>query len=194
MSPYITAQLVGFLGFLLLTCGPYFKNKDNNIKLDIVASSLLFLQWILLSQPGLAAINIMSITLSIGALTARKNKFIDSMLPLFYPVGLLVLLWFAKGTVIDLICIIGFFSLITSKKSKEIRTFRSYAILTAIAFTCSGILAGSIPAVIFSAIRASLHAYRLWELNKFQQTLPAYAATTSDLAHGTTPQPVSGQA
>ena len=173
MSLYITAQLVGFLGFLLLSSAPYLKTKDNNVRVEIVACIFLALQWHMLAQPSLVVINVINITLSIGALSVKDSKLIDKSLPLFYPISLLAILWFSKGTVVDALALIGVFSLITSKRAKDMRTFRSQAMLACLAFTSSGILAQSIPAVIFGVIRFSLHSYRLSEIT--WQTKPPFA-------------------
>jgi len=172
MNLYITAQLVGFLGFLLLTGAPYLKTKDNFIKVEILASILLSLQWLMLAQPGLAIINILNIALSIGALRATTCTLTDKAMPLFYPLSLLVILLVSKGTIVDAFCIIGFFSFITSKKAKDIRTFRSYAMVSTIAFTISGYLALSIPSIIFGTICSLSHAYKLIELHRFDAPCP----------------------
>lgn len=164
MSLYITAQLVGFLGYLLLTGGSYLKDKDNVIKAEIFASFLLSLQWYMLSQPGFASINLLLIFISAGSLLGRKNDIIHKTLPIFYPIGLLVILLISNGTIVDILCLIGFCAEITSKRSKDLCSFRGYAIIAVLSYAISGFIALSIPALLFNTARLSIHAYRLNEL------------------------------
>ncbi len=164
MSLYITAQLVGFLGFLLLTSAPYFKNKDTFIKVDILACVLLSLQWFMLAQPGLAVMNMLNVAHSAGVLKAKNSAYIKKAMPLFYPISLVILLLVSKGTIIDALCIIGFFSLMKAKNSKDMLTFRGYALSATVVFTYAGYLALSIPSMLFETLRIFIHGYRLIEL------------------------------
>jgi hypothetical protein len=168
MSLYITAQLIGFLGFLLLTGAPYFKNKETFIKIDISACLFLFLQWLMLAQPGLAIMNILNITHSISVLKAN-NIIAKKMLPLFYPLSLAIFLLVLDTTTINALCIIGFLFLIKAKNSKDMVTFRSYALIATLALAYSGYLALSIPAMAFGTLRILIHSYRLAELLQFRK-------------------------
>lgn len=172
MSLYITAQLVGFLGYLFLTASPSFKNQYHTIKMDVLACVFLSLQWFLLDQPCLLALNILNITVSLSALHAANNARTQKAMLLFYPFGIAVLglLGILSGgnNVITTFCIIGFCAIVSSKKAQDSRTFRKYAMLSTMAFTASGALALSLPAILFNTLRFSLHAYRLHELTSIR--------------------------
>jgi len=168
MSIYITAQLVGFLGYLLLTRAPYSKDKHNIIKTEILACAFLSIQWFLLQQPGLLVMNFMNISLSYCALKAMHDPRIDRAMPLFYPIGIIVLLSSPGGLVINLLCALGFLAMVTARKSQDMRTFREFSMLAALVFVTCGIFASSIPAITFNLLFFSIHAYRLWGMYELE--------------------------
>jgi len=179
MSIYITAQLVGFLGYLLLSAAPYFRNKDDTIKMDILACVFLSVQWFMLNQSSLLVLNILNIALSLSTLKVSQNKILEKYIFLFYPLSLLMILMFASGTIVDVFCIIAFFALVTAKKAQDKNTFRSFSMLSSLAFAFAGALAFSLPALIFNMLRFTMHSYRFIELYNLPQLCLAYAKVQS---------------
>lgn len=164
MSIYLTAQIIGFLGYLFLVSGPTFKEIKNIIRTDILACILLSVQWIMLEQPSLLILNVLNIILSICALGISQKQYFKKAMVLFYPIGGLTLLSVSNGTIIDVFCMLGFFGLVASKTSHNITQFRGFAIVSSSAFIMSGALALSIPAVLFNLVRISLHIKTLMKI------------------------------
>jgi hypothetical protein len=169
MSLYITAQIVGFLGYLFLTSAPYSRNRHNIIKIEILAIILISTQWLLLEQPGLFSLSFMNIALCYCALKATNSPRIEKAMSLFYPISIIVLLSCPGNIAINILCLLGFSALVTSKKSQTMIAFRGFSMLAALIFIASGTLAASSPAVIFNLLFFSIHAYRLWGTKTFTQ-------------------------
>lgn len=175
MSIYLTAQIIGFLGYLFLVSAPTFKDIKNIVRTDILACALLSVQWILLEQPSLLILNVLNIILSICALGISQKQYFKKAMVLFYPIGGLTLLSVSNGTIIDVFCMLGFFGLVASKTSHNITQFRGYAIVSSSAFIISGALALSIPAVLFNLVRISMHIKTIINI---AHTMPKVVRTT----------------
>ncbi|MGH1374895.1 MAG: YgjV family protein [Alphaproteobacteria bacterium] len=166
MTPYIIAQSVGLLGYLFFISATQFKTRRKIIQIETLAYLILCLQWYLLGQTTLMSINILFIITSFCALYANKNPKIQNAMPLLYPLCGLALLTISHYTLIDILAMVALFCTIASKSSNTITTFRSYAIITAITFIVCAILTMSIVPLIFNAIFALGHSYRLWTIHK----------------------------
>ena len=155
MTPYIIAQLVGFLGYLFLITAPNFSEKKQIIKIELIACSLLCAQWALLGHSNLIVLNILNImvTLIVLNFAGKTNKII----PIFYPLGCFIFLIISKGTAIDALCIIAFFAFTRAKISQDMHTFRSFSVMAGTTFMLCGLIALSIPAIIFNGIFAFGH-------------------------------------
>lgn len=155
MTPYIIAQLVGFLGYLFLITAPNFSDKKQIIKIELIACSLLCAQWTLLGHSTLIVLNVLNImvTLIVLNFAGKTNKII----PIFYPLGCLIFLIVSNGTALDALCIIAFFAFTRAKISQDMLTFRTFSFMAGATFMLCGLIALSIPAVIFNAIFAFGH-------------------------------------
>ncbi len=168
MSIYITAQITGFLGYIFLTSAPNFKTKNQIIQTDILACSFLCLQWAMLGQPTLLILNILNMSISIFVLKfegspVTKNATVSMLL-----IGCLALMIVSQGTIIDALCIVAFCLMLRAKISSDIITFRSFSILAGITFALCGILAASIPAILFNILLVLFHLEKIRELNILQ--------------------------
>tara|TARA_R110001592_G_scaffold3525_6_gene19814 strand:+ start:10104 stop:10628 length:525 start_codon:yes stop_codon:yes gene_type:complete len=157
MTLYITAQIIGFLGYLFLVSAPNFKNQRGIIRTEILACSFLCLQWVLLAQPTLMVLNILNIMVSMLALKIKQPRIMHNITPVLYIVGCGALLLTAQGSTIDMLCIIAFCAVVRAKSSQNIVTFRSFSILAGAAFTICGIIALSIPATLFNIVFILVH-------------------------------------
>ena len=166
MVTYITAQIIGFLGYLFFTTAPNFKNQKHIIQMDAVACVFLCTQWILLNQPTLLVLNILNITVSLFVLLNKNPAINRIMMVAFYPIGCCALLSVSHGSIIDGLCIIAFCALVRAKSSQTIMTFRSFSILAGIAFTICGGLAMSLPATLFNMAFVLIHIRKILEVEE----------------------------
>ncbi|MGN7437210.1 MAG: YgjV family protein [Alcanivorax sp.] len=155
MTAYITAQLIGFLGYLFLITAPNFSNKKQIIKIELVACALLCTQWILLGYSTLIILNILNISVTLITLYFKRNA--DRIISIFYPLGCLALLAVSTGAILDALCIIAFFGFTRAKISQDMFGFRAFSMMAGFTFMICGICALSVPAAIFNGIFALGH-------------------------------------
>lgn len=152
MSIYIIAQLIGFVGYLFYVSAPHQKTRLHIIRMEAIACSFLCVQWFLLGQSSLIALNMFVIVISITATLAEHKTKIRAFMPALYPIGIAVLLFNANGTIIDALAIIALCCQIKSKSSSNSAHFRGFASMASSTLVISSTLAQSIPAIMFNIL------------------------------------------
>jgi len=165
MNIYITAQIIGFLGYIFLTSAPSLKKQDQIIRMDILACSFLCLQWIMLEQPTLMILNALNLVLSLFCLKVNKHTITQKSALIIYLVGCAALIIVSNGTIIDVLCVFSFCLIVKAKLSKDILIFRNFSIMAGSIFIICGIIAASLPAILFNALFVLLHLYRTRDLS-----------------------------
>ncbi len=160
MELYITAQIIGFIGYIFYVGAPHFKTQINIMKIGALACSICMIQWYMLGQLSLLAFNFLSIiTLLIAIKGDRKYSY------LLYPIGCAVIISMSSGTIIDILALCAFCLSVASQFSQNIITFRLYAAIAGAFLIISGALALSLPALIFNILFAYGHILKLRELS-----------------------------
>ncbi len=157
MSIYIIAQLIGFVGYLFYISAPHKKTRLHIIQMEAIACSFLCIQWFLLGQSSLIALNMLVVLISITATLAENKTKIRAFMPALYPIGISVLLLNANGTIIDALAIIALCCQIKSKSSSNAVHFRGFAAMASSTLIVSSTFALSIPAIMFNALYAIGH-------------------------------------
>ncbi len=165
MTLYITAQLIGFIGYILLITAPQFSKQSTIMLVSIFAASLLCLQWALLEQYSLVMTNALIIITTICALKVTEKKAKQQILKLIYVFGCCALLSISQATIIDILALIAFSFMIASRASENIRDFRLLSTALGITLFCSSALALSPMAAIFNAAFACSNIYKLQKLH-----------------------------
>ncbi len=163
MSIYIIAQFIGFVGYLFYIGAPYFKTKTRIIQMDVIACIIISLQWYLLDQPSLLAFNVLIIVASIMALKAEDDLKIRKFLPLLYTIGCMAIIFNSGDNLVYILSLIAFCCTVASKFSRDIVPLRVHASISGTAFVIAGIMAFSIPAVIFNALFVGAHIFKLYQ-------------------------------
>ena len=163
MSIYITAQIIGFIGFLFYISAPHFKTQTRVMQMDTLACTIICMQWYLMEQPALYTLNILVVITSIVTLRAQNDERVRKYLFLLYPFGFASILMMAQGTFIDILALVSFCCMVISKSSLNIAEFRFFAAGAGTASMTSAMLAASIPAIIFNLLFASGHILKLRE-------------------------------
>ncbi len=172
MTTYIIAQSVGLLGYLFFISATQFKTQKKITQIETLAYLILSLQWYLLDQTALMTISALFIGISLYALHTNKRPNLQKTTPLLYPVCGSILLLVSHYSLVDALAMIALFCTIASKSSNNITAFRSYAIATAITFIiCAALTMSTIP-LIFNAIFALGHGYKLWSQHKPLPSIP----------------------
>ncbi len=167
MSIYITAQLIGFIGYLFYIAAPYFKTQKQIVQIDALACLVVAIQWYLLNQPSLLILNILVIITSIIAIKAPQYKYI------LYPIGCFIIIITSNNNIVDILAIIIFCTTVASKTSENIDMLRIYAISGGILLIISGIIAMSLPAIIFNLLFITAHIVRLWNSGLYTRIVNA---------------------
>lgn len=157
MTDIIAAQIFGLLGYIIYICAPQCKTQKTIVQLGIVGYFFLSLQWYLLAQPALIVTNIIALTTSTYALAIKKRTDLGALSPLLYFLALVSILLVSNGGVIDILCMSAALLSIRSILSKDLKSFRTYAIGAGIFLTIAGALAASIPALIFNILFTVSH-------------------------------------
>ena len=165
MNIYITAQIIGFLGYIFLTSAPNLKKQDQIIRMDILACTFLCLQWIMLEQPTLMILNALNLVLSLFCLNINKHSITQRSVMVIYLVGCGALISVSEGTIIDALCIFSFCLIVRAKLSNDIFIFRNFSIMAGSVFIICGIIAASLPAILFNALFVLLHLHRTRDLS-----------------------------
>lgn len=161
MSIYITAQVIGFLGYLFFTTAPNFKNQSRIIQMDALACVFLCLQWMLLAQSALLILNLLNLAVSLYVLNTKNQDIIEKQIPILCLTGGIALYLVSSGSFVGMLCIIAFCAMVRAKSSNDISTFRSFSILAGIAFMLCGVIALSAPAIMFNAAFILVHLRKI---------------------------------
>jgi len=160
MNIYITAQIIGFLGYIFLTSATSLKKQDQIIRMDILACSFLCLQWIMLEQPTLMILNALNLSISILVLQFKGQYIVQKSMIAIYPIGCFALICVSQETLIDVLCIICFCLIVRAKLSNDIITFRYFSIMAGAILTVCAFISASLPAIIFNALFVLLHLHK----------------------------------
>lgn len=161
MSIFIAAQVIGVFGYLACIYGPYQDTKEKILRMDVIACSLLMIQWLLLGLPMLAMNNGFVLLSTLIALSkideAHKDKLIKLLIPLFF-IGFLQL-W--SGHQLDVIALIAATCLISMRLTSTQIGLRSWGILGGITLIIAATMAQALPAIIFNTIFTFGHIQKL---------------------------------
>ncbi len=150
MTFYLMAQVIGFFGYILYVRASHLKIQHKAIHADAVACAILCFQWMLLGHPILVTLNILVVLTSIVALNLERIAPIYTKI--FYICGIGALSAFYQGQWVDVFTILSFSCVFISRTSKTDTDFRVFGVLGAASLTCCGMLALSIPAIIFNSL------------------------------------------
>lgn len=130
--------------------------------MDALACVFLCLQWMLLAQSALLILNLLNLAVSLYVLNTKNQDIIEKQTPILCLTGGIALYLVSSGSFVGILCIIAFCAIVRAKSSNDISTFRSFSVLSGVAFMLCGIIALSVPAIIFNA------AFILTHLRKIQ--------------------------
>lgn len=161
MEYYFAAQVIGFVGYIFYISAPQFKTQKHIMQVGIFAYIILCMQWYLLGQYGLLALNVLGVVVSASALRAQADIAFKRHLWVLYPLGIFVIIMTSHQGLIDYIAICAFVLTLRSQISDNIMMFRGFAFAAGVCLICSSVLAMSIPAFIFNLAFTVSHGFHL---------------------------------
>lgn len=164
MEYCIIAQVIGFIGYLFYVSAPQFKAQRNILRVGFVGYIILGMQWFLLGQYGLLILNLLGAIVSVSALYVRAKPALRRYVWGLYPFGVVCILLFCEGTVVDVLAIAAFMLTVRSQMSQNVIEFRGTALFAGAILISSSLLAMSVPAVIFNTVFVCVHMGHLARL------------------------------
>lgn len=152
MDVFILAQLIGLFGYGLYVAGPYHRERQKVLQMDMLACLVLMVQWALLFQPLLVMNNLLGMLSSLVVLSGCRPAVKSNLLLAFYPLTFLVFAPFWTGHPADVLALCAVLTMLTARRVETELSFRIWAFSSGIFLIMAGFMAGSVPAVMFNAV------------------------------------------
>lgn len=172
-SPFIIAQILGFIGYALYAYSSYQKTRFSLLSLEAAGCLVVAAHWAMLSMPTLALMNIVYVYMGVLSLAFVRFPAIKPLLYLSFPI--IFYLSFAGwgGQLYSLMAIcatlVGALATIFAVCSKlyvDMYRLRLLSLLSSTLWVACGLLAGSIPQIIACGIFAFGHFKYIQQLRR----------------------------
>jgi Bacterial inner membrane protein len=161
MDYYILGQVVGFIGYVVFLFAPYAQSKQQMMRIELLACSILTLQWLLLGHLVLVISNMIGI-FSLGvALSRLGDRYKDVVFLGLYPVSVMFVAYIWQGSILDVLTMFSLLMMITARRTSDVMAFRGYSALCGGTLAVCGFLTLSIPAMIFNTLFMAGHLQKL---------------------------------
>jgi hypothetical protein len=161
----LAAQLLGAVGFIVMLIAARRRNRTALLALDAFGVALVSLHWVLLQEWAAAWLNSLYVAINVGAVAFVSERGSHRAYLALYPMAAAVVLVSFHGAT-DVLALAGTILAVLAKQTADLARLRALIIVSGLCWGLYGMLASSIPQVVFSAVFVATHAYELLRLRR----------------------------
>ena len=172
-TPFIIAQIIGFIGYGLYAYSSYQKTRFSLLFLEAIGCLVVAAHWAILDMPTLALMNIVYVYMGVLSLAFIRFPAVKPLLYLSFPIifylsfaGWGGQLYSLMAICATLIGVAATLFAVCSKLCVDMYRLRLLSLLSSTLWLSCGILAGSIPQIIACGVFAFGHYKSLQRLKR----------------------------